>query len=144
MSGTGEERGFTLLELLVALAILTLLTLSIPIALPRLLPAQQLGVDAQTLAAALRDSREDAVLAGREARLLIDNGELRAGGQVAVWRASNNVEVRWASDSAGAARELGFYADGSSSGGRFELRLAGREAEVVVSSMTGRVSVGNP
>ena len=148
-SATGRNDGFTLLELLVVLAVLVLLTLAIPVALPRLAPAQQLRVAAESLASALRAARDEAVLSGRPA-VLTPRGEPAAGAQLedangpVVWAPGHALDVRWQTAEGRPAASLEFYPDGSASGVAARLAIGRRSILVEVSAMTGRVGVRTP
>jgi general secretion pathway protein H len=145
-SGTGNQRGFTLLELLVVLAILVLLTVALPVALPRLMPSQQLRVDAASLAAALRLARDETVLSGHEVALRLNashSGLVRKEG-APFWTATGGADVRWSGWGSDDPQTIRFWPDGSVSGGALQLMLGGRSAEVTLSPMTGRVAVAGP
>ncbi len=147
---TGKTvRGFTLLELLVVLAVLVLLTLAIPIALPRLAPAQQLRADAENLLSAFRAARERAVLSGVPVVLTLDatpgaSDVVIENSQRVVWQAAYGDNVVWESTEGRAASRLTYYPDGSATGLTARLAMGKRSLEVSISAMTGRVSVQTP
>ena len=64
--------GFTLVELLVALLILSLLLVAAPIAFDHALPGLQMDSDAREMARTLREARARAISDGRESTVTID------------------------------------------------------------------------
>lgn len=144
MSATG--RGFTLLELLVVLAIMTLLVSALPLAAAHVFPRQRLRVAAQDAALALRDLRQTAERTGA-----ITTFELTESGRA--WKSSpnesatdfpNGLTAAWMPGGAAAPAVLRFYPDGSTSGGALTLRFAEREEHVLVSPLTGRIHREDP
>lgn len=146
MWATGEGRafGFTLLELLVVLAIVALVSVAIPMALPHLVPAQQLRADSESLAASLREVRAEATVEQGPVSLEVHATErsVDRGNRGVLWRASREVTVTW--NSYGISPTLRFFPDGSSSGGTILLRFGARQVAVEVSPMTGRIRVVAP
>ena len=140
---TGRQRGFTLLELLVVLAILVLLTAALPVALPRLVPGQQLRVESASLAAALRLTRDETVLSGRRVELELNPAgtELARDGGAVVWKSMGGTDVMWKGERSIDSKRVEFWPDGSASGGTFTLKLANHTATVALSPMTGRITV---
>ena len=140
---TGRQRGFTLLELLVVLAILVLLTAALPVALPRLVPGQQLRVESASLAAALRLTRDETVLSGRRVELELNPAgtELARDGGAVVWKSIGGTDVMWKGEGSIDPNDIQFWPDGSASGGAFVLKLANHTATISLSPMTGRVTV---
>jgi general secretion pathway protein H len=148
MWGTGRSRnrGFTLLELLVVIAIMALVSVAIPIALPHLMPRQQLRVDAEMLAATLREARARAVAFGQAQDLRYIRSEriVNRDPDERVWQASRDVGVALRSASTQESADIRFFPDGSSSGGTFELAMDARKVDIEVSPLTGRVRVVMP
>lgn len=143
---TGSSSGgFTLLEVLVVLAIVTLISVSVPVALPHLVPRQQLRVDAQSLNTSLREVRSESITANRVIALdLTTAGALLDRRQgTDIWKPSRGVAVT-ASPMARDGFRLVFFPDGSSSGGQFSLEFDHRRATVEVSPLTGRVGTDEP
>jgi general secretion pathway protein H len=139
-SATGN-RGFTLLELLVVLAIMVLLAGAWPFAAPRLFPAQQLRNEGQRLIAALRSTRATARISGAPQSVeLLGAGEAYQTSSephqlpTGVIARMRNVE---------ALRPVGvkFFPDGSSTGGVIDFKLANRTVSVEVGKITGRAEL---
>jgi len=152
MSRTGSiasQRGFTLIEMLVVLGVLALVTAMI---LPMMTGTQsKADVDAaaRELVAALRSTRNLAMMHGHSEAFLLDTGSgtFRAGKDGAPQRVSGNVRLALVtatqeqiSDKAGGIR---FFADGSSTGGGVKLAKGKVHDQVLVDWLTGRVSRGD-
>jgi general secretion pathway protein H len=140
ISATGN-RGFTLLELLVVLAIMVLLAGAWPFAAPRLFPTQQLRNEGQRLIASLRSARMTARVGGvpQSLELLGAGDGYQANSEphqlpTGVIARMRNVE---------ASRPLGvvFFPDGSSTGGVIDLVLPNRTVSVEVGKITGRAEL---
>ena len=132
--------GFTLVELLVVMAILGLVLSLVAVARPRA-SALRLDATARAMAATLRAARADAMLHGTEARVVID-AEARTYGRPGDPRplpADMAVDVGVAAterDRAGGA--FRFFPDGRSSGGSVTLGVQGRTVLVAVDWLTGQ------
>jgi general secretion pathway protein H len=118
------EQGFTLLELLVVLAIISLL---LWVAAPRFEGATQpsLATRAGLLASELRMARQRAISTARPERVSLAGAGVQAG-------AGTGPE------------EVLFFPDGSSTGGRILLQDQRRQALVTVDFLTGAVRVASP
>jgi general secretion pathway protein H len=140
-SATGN-RGFTLLELLVALAILVLLVAAWPLAAPRLFPAQQLRNEEQRLIATLRATRMAARFSGTPATIEFpDSGDsYRAGQAVRAMESGVRAQV-YLDDPPGRSNQFTFFPDGSSSGGRIDLTLPQKTLSVRVGRFTGHAEI---
>ena len=143
-----RQRGFTLLELMVVLAILALATLLA-------LPAGTAVLQRTSLDTAARDLGDDLVRARALAIERQDETVLRLDAAGRRWQVGDG-PVRDASaavdgldlalpeagrDAAGVPA-VRFFAEGASTGGRLVLRRGGRRETVTVDWLTGRVARG--
>lgn len=140
-------RGFTLVELLVVLALMGLILAVAPPMLSAALPGLELKSAARRTAATLRLAREEAIRAGSDSAVVInvENHTLAiSGGRVT--RLPERLEVRLLAaahemqgESAGAIR---FFPDGSSTGGRVMFGYKQSGYQIGVSWLTGRIRIG--
>ena len=138
--GRGASAGFTLIELIVVLAVVGL-------ALAVLLPNLSAGSEAIELRAAtteiravLRAARSSAIAANRDLVFAIDDSgrgylldgvahPFRSGGFTV-----RNLKVE-------PPARIAFFATGGSSGGRFAIRGRRGEQDLIVDSLTGQVAL---
>jgi general secretion pathway protein H len=139
--------GFTLLEVVTALAIAAMLfALALPTGSPRHDRAEMANA-ARTVAAALRQTRSQAIAAGRPAAFAIDIATARfgaAGARVADQLPSGTaVSVTTTADERRSETTglIRFYPDGSSTGGGVSLKRGGEQFDVLVNWLTGGVSI---
>lgn len=143
-------RGFTLLELLVVLAILVLTGVAFPFALNRVLPGRRVVVVAERLTTALREAEAESVVSGMPARIEVDGHDVRLtivglndrdirSRRVASVPFKTRVEVT-DSDGRSGLRVL-LYPDGSTSGARFRVSEGPHERFVEVGALTGRITI---
>lgn len=153
MSRTGEtsrsQRGFTLIEVIVVLALLALVMAMV---VPMLSGAQSKAdtqAAARDVAAALRSTRNLAMIRGHSEIFLVDtaSGAFRAGTGIAARRVPGGVQLLLVTatqeqldDKVGGIR---FFADGSSTGGGVQLTKGNSRDAVLVDWLTGRVSIGD-
>ena len=141
--------GFTLLEILIALAIAVVGYALVAGVIFRGPSQYDLKTSARTLAASLRQAQSTAMATRRDTTLTLDveareyavTGEsqphkLPEGIELKLFTAQSEVE----SDKRAAIR---FYPDGSSTGGRITVALGERKYLVDVDWLTGRVSIAD-
>lgn len=144
---TCAAAGFTLLELLLVLAVLALIA---AVGLPALSsPADgvRLRAAADELAASLRIARVTAIARNREVAVVIDADKRRIEADgLPLRRLDPDIAMKLtiaeperAAPSRGGFR---FFADGSSTGGDVVLRLRDREVRLCVDWLTGRPQQG--
>ena len=137
--------GFTLLELLVVLAIAALILMATPPLISSAIPGVELKSSARRVTAGLRLAREEAIHQGHDIAFTLDleartfkvdgrfrEGKLAEGLELKLEAA----EKEMSSDSMGGIR---FYPDGSSTGGRVILTRENKGYQVGVQWLTGRV-----
>lgn len=155
LNGAGRvaRSGFTLVEVLVVLAIAGLMLAVTPPLLSGALPGLELKGAARRTASALRLTRELAIAEGRPAAWMIDiaNNAYRIDGRGRDGRLPGGIALElvaaadeMASETQGAIR---FFPDGTSTGGRVILKRGepGRERgyQVGVNWLTGRVLIAD-
>lgn len=137
--------GFTLLELLVVLAIAALLLAVTPPLITSALPGVELKASARRVVAGLRLAREEAIRSGGDIAFTLDveertfevdggfrNGKLSADLDLKLEAA----ETEMLNERQGAVR---FFPDGSSTGGRVILAHDDRGFQVGIQWLTGRI-----
>lgn len=139
----GRRGGFTLIELLVVISILALLLIGASDAVSAGLPGLRLRAATRILADDLRATRRAALLQQHEAALLMSIGSYVSGADGRRQALPNGAQLHLAGAGGAVARDdrVRFFADGSSSGGRIELRLGGARGAIAIDWLTGRVQV---
>lgn len=146
MAPRRKERGFTLLELLVVLAIIGFVVALVPGFVLRSQPGLDVDVAARAIADGLRRTRSEAVLRNRPQTFALDV-------EARLFRAADQTPVRIDDGIALTFRtarsqllgegigQIRFFPDGSSTGGLIGLAQGGVEAAVRSDWLTGLVSV---
>jgi len=141
-----RHAGFTLVELLVVLAIAALLMAAVPALFSAAFPGLELKSAARRTAATLRLARESAIRQGAETEVLVDvearQLELKGYRNLSL-PSSLTLQLETA------AREMHdeqrgvmrFFPDGSSTGGRIILAYHDHGYQVGVTWLTGRIAV---
>lgn len=139
-----EQRGFSLLELLVVLIIVALMATVVGVSISRSIGGAEVRSASRDLMAALRYTRGQAILTRSEQTLSVDveKREYQAPGKAAVTIPEGmtirllTARTERTGESAGTIR---FFPDGSSTGGTVTLAAGEREWEVTVGWLTGEI-----
>ncbi len=148
MTGRKAEcDGFTLVELLVVLAIISLLLAFTPAAFNRMMPGLEVQSATRQLAASLRSARSAAIRDNTETTLTLDL-EARIYRLDALGREQaidEDIEVSMLTARSELEGEqtgrIRFYPDGTSTGGRVTFAGGGAAYDVLVDWLTGRVRI---
>jgi type II secretion system protein H len=143
-SATGERvRGFTLIELLVALAIMVLIASSVPVALNRMLPSRRVAVAADRLVADLQWLRSESIRMQAPGQLTV----LPDGYRMEVGHSQQNISLAdtmriqlRAREGERELQQLMFFPDGTASPVRIAVGDSGRNVDLEVGMLTGRVN----
>ena len=132
------ERGFSLLELIVVLAILSLIVVAMAPLVNPWHRGMMIDVAARELALALRETRTAAIYGNRRTTFTLDGpaGEYWSDAAPAHKTLPVKISARFASQA-----ELGqiqFFPDGGASGGTIVLRDAHRSAAIRIDALSGR------
>ena len=144
-----DQRGFTLLELLVVLGIIGLILAFVPGFVLRGQPDFDVEVAARAVADGLRATRSAALLENREQLFALDVEErlFRTASMRAPVQIDRGIELTFQTARSELLSEgigqIRFFPDGSSTGGRIGLTLDGRHAEITVDWLTGLVAVAH-
>ena len=142
-----RARGFTLLEVIVVLAIAGIIMAVVLGAPLRSATAGDLKASARMLASGLRQAQTTAITTRRDAVMTIDveAREFRVGNEART--VSDKVDLTlYTAQSEVSSERLGairFFPDGSSTGGRITVSSGERKYLVDVDWITGRVSIGD-
>jgi general secretion pathway protein H len=136
-----DARGFTLIELIVVLAVMSLLIASVPIVMSGGLAGLELKAAARDVADTLRHARGRAIALNDEITFSVDDRSGRYGlgqsGRQRVLGKGMEVTVRPES----MAGTIRFYPDGGSTGGRITISRNERRYDVRVDWLTGQVTI---
>jgi general secretion pathway protein H len=140
-SATGDQAGFTLTELLVVLAIVGLLIAAIPVLLRTAMPGMKSLAAARALAQDLRMARGQAIASGAATTIRFDTNR-----QVYLVEPGDHARklpdaVRFSISGQRPVTQIGFYADGSSTGGVVLVGDGALRHRVTIAWLTGRVAI---
>ncbi|NEX18740.1 prepilin-type N-terminal cleavage/methylation domain-containing protein [Thiorhodococcus mannitoliphagus] len=139
-------RGFTLVELLVVMAVAALMMTAVPTLFSAAFPGLETKSIARRTAATLRLARESAIRQGEDKVVILDLEAHRL--ELEGYR-SLSLPTRLSVDFEGATQEMlddqhgavRFFPDGSSTGGRIVLSHKGHGYQVGVTWLTGRIEL---
>jgi general secretion pathway protein H len=137
---TRRARGFTLLELLVVLAIMAAIAAAFPLALNRFVAARRADVATMNLFTSVRAAQMKSVASGKPARIEIVANGYQAQDRLVTLNSRTRLVLR-AAEQGDEKKTLVFYPDGSTSGGVFEIVDGNHRRDIVVSMLTGQVRV---
>ncbi len=138
------DQGFTLLELLVVLAIISAIAAAFPLALNRFVPARRVDAAARILLADIRLAQARAVIMDRPVVLEASAHGYHIGADVMrEWNPSTSLALHSA-DGAQPIDSLRLFPDGSTNGAQLVISDGQRMRSVRVSPLTGRVLLERP
>lgn len=137
--------GFTLVELLVVLAIIGMMITAMPTLISAVLPGMKLRAAAYDFASALRAARGTAVLQHQDTivRLDLRTGQYQVFPGATSWILPEGVSTTFEGPTAeisGNVVAIRFFPDGTSTGGRIGLSAGHSQREIVAHWLTGRIS----
>ena len=147
MRADRRSNGFTLLELIVVLAIVGLVIALVPCLMLRSQPGLDVEVAARALADGLRQTRSQAMVSNREEVFSLDVEErlFRAGRSQPLKQLARTLELHLYTAQAelidAQSGRIRFFPDGSSSGGAIGLSLGEQQSRVSVDWLTGHVAI---
>ena len=142
-AGRGRVRqpscGFTLLELLVVMAILVMMAGLIPLALDHTLSARRVEAAARSAAGAIREAQTQSIATGQPVgvKLALEGNGLIAGARTTSF--VSGLRVTLASPDGQPIANLTLFPDGSTQSAELRVSDATHESRVRVSAITGRV-----
>ena len=136
-----DARGFTLVELIVVIAVMVLMLAAVPVLMSGGWTGVSLNASARSVADALRQARSEAVMSSRDVAFRLDPTKaqfvLEPGNADA--RLVGDVELSLDPEGVTA---IVFHPDGSSSGGTVIVRNDQESRHVSVDWITGNISIG--
>lgn len=144
MVSARSMEGFTLLELLVVLAVVGLLAVVAPPYVRGALARIEAEQASEAVAEALAEARALALTRNREVRVTVDAQSKGVDVEGGRWRRlPGAVTLSLSPPPQGGRWELTFHPDGSSSGGRVLVSSQGRMWSLVIEQLTGNVRRGH-
>ena len=142
-TGTDRHRGFTLIELVVVLALGAMVLLVLSPRLEALLDAVRYRSVVQDTLRTLERARMQAVVQGQRSVVAVDVAQrqfLMAGQPVLTLPEAVELDVTGVADLAQRQPSLFFEPDGSASGGRLTLSTGGRVSHIELDWLTGQIT----
>lgn len=145
-----KQQGFTLMEMLLVVAIMGIVLAIAPPLLSAAMPGVQLKSATRSIVAALRRTRSVAIASGKSAILEMNIEALQAKvtGDNRIIQLPESVEVSMVTADQEVVSDqnanIRFFPDGTSTGGRVTLRNGENGYAVDVDWLTGRIEVGPP
>lgn len=143
-----QAAGFTLLELMVVMAILVLMASAVPISINRMMPGRRVAVVTERVSTAIRDAQAQSAASGSPIRLEVGQSELtslqssRAGATGVKQRLVTTATSTTLSAKSFDGRLIPavmVFPDGATSGGVISIVDGVHRAQVSISALTGRV-----
>ena len=149
ISRTGDrarEQGYTLLELLIVLAIVGVVAAATGQLVMHRLPGIQIDAGSAAVAAMFREARSVAIRDNREQPVVIDFDarSLQIGSAGRKYQLESNIDIALLTASSELKGDQGavrFFPDGTSTGGRVRLSAEARSNEIIVHWLTGHVEI---
>jgi general secretion pathway protein H len=140
------QRGFTLMELIVVIILMSLMTVLIPRYFFKGVSGADLKASSRDIAAGLRMARAEAVNTRRDTSLMLDLEKRSFSvGDGQARQLPEALELKLVTAQSEVVNEkqaaIRFFPDGSSTGGRVTVASGQRKYEVDVDWLTGRVTI---
>lgn len=141
------QNGFTLVELLVVLLVISVVFVAMPVAYDRMMPGLELRSDAREIARIFKETRGWAIANNEESTVLIDLKQrfVRAGSTGERFDlakgTSLTLETALSEQISSDFASIRFYPSGASTGGRVTLRRLGKINQIEVDWLFGRVRI---
>lgn len=142
-----HQRAFTLLELVVVLALAAILMALVPPLLSKGVSSAELKGAARELTAALKYARSQAITRHQEAVLTLDlqRRRFRVTGRKRSYALPDDIEISLVTArseiTADRIGKIRFFPDGTSTGGRITLGQGERKYQVDINWLTGQVAI---
>lgn len=146
-AGRRHRQGFTLLELIVVLAIAAVAVAVVPPLIAQAIPGTQLKGAAREVAAGLRYARNRALTSDEEAVLMLDikGRKFSVSGRKRQYPIPDGLDLTLLTAESEMRGEkkggIRFFPDGGSTGGRISLATSKRQYDVDVDWLTGKVRI---
>jgi len=141
------NKGFTLLELIVVMALMAIMMTLVPPLISNALPGTQLKSASRQLAAGLRYARNHALTVRKEATLTMDveKHSYQITGKKKSYSISKDLNIELLTAESETSDEntgsIRFFPDGGSTGGRITISYGERAFGVDVDWLTGKVRI---